>query len=79
MKLENRYHLSIKTRKEAEKMKTKERIMSLKLIGKKQSYEKFLEEIGVTAVMKEKDGNLENETKEKVLERKLWKITHQTR
>lgn len=52
-------------------MKTKERIMSLKLIGKKQSYEKFLEEIGVTAVMKEKDGNLENETKEKVLERKL--------
>ena len=60
-------------------MKTKERIMSLKLIGKKQSYEKFLEEIGVTAVMKEKDGNLENETKEKVLERKLWKITHQTR
>lgn len=71
MKLENRYHLSIKTRKEAEKMKTKERIMSLKLIGKKQSYEKFLEEIGVTAVMKEKDGNLENETKEKVLERKL--------
>ena len=45
-------------------MNVKERIISLKLIGKKQEHTKFLEEIGVTAIMKENICNLENGAKE---------------
>lgn len=41
-------------------MNVKERIISLKLIGKKQEHTKFFEEIGVTAIMKENICNLEN-------------------
>lgn len=64
MKIEFRYHLSIKTREETKQMNVKERIISLKLIGKKQEHTKFLEEIGVTAIMKENIYNLKNGTKE---------------
>lgn len=46
-------------------MNVRERIISLKLIGKKQEHTKFFEEIGVTAIMKENIGNLENGAKEK--------------
>ena len=46
-------------------MNVKERIISLKIIEKKQDYAKFIEEIGVTAVMKEKVCNLENRISEK--------------
>lgn len=45
-------------------MNVKERIISLKLIGKKQEHTKFLEEIDVTAIMKENICNLENGAKE---------------
>lgn len=44
-------------------MNTKERIISLKLIEKKESHLEFLEEIGVAATVKVNDGNLENEEK----------------
>ena len=60
MKRKFRYHLSIKTREETKQMNVKERIISLKLIGKKQEHTKFFEEIGVTAIMKENICNLEN-------------------
>jgi hypothetical protein len=64
LKRKFRYHLSIKTREETKQMNVKERIISLKLIGKKQEHTKFLEEIGVTAIMKENICNLENGAKE---------------
>ena len=52
-------------------MNVKERIISLKLIGKKQEHTKFLEEIGVTAIMKENIYNLKNGTKENDV-REVW-------
>lgn len=52
-------------------MNVKERVISMKLIGKKQEYKNFLEEIGVMAVMKEKVRNLETEEKEKYVKEEM--------
>ena len=55
-------------------MNVRERVISMKLIGKKQEYINFLEEIGVTAVMKENFHNVESEVKEKGVGMKVIKI-----
>lgn len=45
------------------KINVKERILSLRIIEKKESHLEFLGEIGVVAAMKENDRNQRNEEK----------------